>query len=517
MISQLPGGTMKMRVSLYADDAVIFVNPDRDEVDKIMEILQGFGDASGLCLNPAKSTVAPIRCDGIDLATVLHNFGGQVVGFPIRYLGMPVVLGRIRLVHLQYILDRIRARLAGWKGRLMPISGRRVLVRCVLSALPAFTITVLRAPRKFYKDIDKARRKFLWAQDDEITGGKCKVNWQMVTSPVECGGLGIPDMSRYATALRLRWLWFAWRSPERPWVDGSTPCDDKDKAMFAATTSVTVRSGTRASFWHCNWLGGQPLRLAYPDLFAHSLRKNRTVAAALQDDRWILDLRHGNTDQFLPQFIQLLRLIRGAGINLVEGVDDEITWTAGGGDAYTARYAYSMQFSDRPRTKFRSLIWKTWAPGKIKIFSWLLHHNRLWCNDRLQRRGWENRYFCALCNRNLESSMHLFWECSFSKMIWSQVATWRGCESLHPNGWAHGKTTTEIITSMADRATPTARKGVWAMIGLILWHIWLERNGCTFRRRVPSPGDVISASRSELEQWRLAGAKCLEPPFGDVT
>ena len=81
-----------------------------------------------------------------------------MAALPTRYLGLPITIGKLKLVHLQFILDRIRARLAGWKGRLMPIAGRRVLVRCVLSAMPTFAIPVLRAPKKFFKDIDKVRR-----------------------------------------------------------------------------------------------------------------------------------------------------------------------------------------------------------------------------------------------------------------------------------------------------------------------------------------------------------------------
>ena len=95
----------------------------------------------------------------------------------------------------------------------MPIAGCRVLVRSVLSALPAFAMAVLRIPKKFYKDVDKARRQFLWVQDEEITGGKCKVNWRLVTSPVDRDGLAIPNMERFARATTL----MALAGMDRPW------------------------------------------------------------------------------------------------------------------------------------------------------------------------------------------------------------------------------------------------------------------------------------------------------------
>lgn len=102
-----------MRTSLYADDAVIFINPMRQEINKLLNILQLFGEATGLRVNMTKSSAIPIACDGIDLQTVLHNFGGAVAALPIKYLGLLLITGKIRLVHLQFILDRIRTRLAG--------------------------------------------------------------------------------------------------------------------------------------------------------------------------------------------------------------------------------------------------------------------------------------------------------------------------------------------------------------------------------------------------------------------
>ena len=148
----------------------------------------------------------PISCGDLDLGSILQNFDGIVASLPITYLGLPITTSRIRLVHLQFILDRIRARLAGWKGRLMHIGGRRGLGRCVLSAMPTFALTVLRAPKKFSKELEKARRPFLWAQDEEATGGKCKVAWRVVPPPNSHGGLGIHDQDKFARALRLRWL-----------------------------------------------------------------------------------------------------------------------------------------------------------------------------------------------------------------------------------------------------------------------------------------------------------------------
>lgn len=122
-----------------------------------MRILQLFGDATGLKINQEKSTVSAIRCDDLNMADILQSFGGKQVGFPLKYLGLPITLGRLRMVQLQFVLDRIRSGLAGWKGQLLTVAGRRTLVKYVLSAMPTFAIIVLRAPKKFFAEVDKIR------------------------------------------------------------------------------------------------------------------------------------------------------------------------------------------------------------------------------------------------------------------------------------------------------------------------------------------------------------------------
>ena len=56
-----------------------------------------------------------------------------------------------------------------------------------------FTLNVLTVPRKFFTGVDKIRRRFLWAREEELTKGKCKVSWQVVCTLIDNRGLNIPD------------------------------------------------------------------------------------------------------------------------------------------------------------------------------------------------------------------------------------------------------------------------------------------------------------------------------------
>lgn len=48
ILAPLPTRCIKNRVSLYADDAILFANPSKQEIDSLMEIFGLFGEATGL-------------------------------------------------------------------------------------------------------------------------------------------------------------------------------------------------------------------------------------------------------------------------------------------------------------------------------------------------------------------------------------------------------------------------------------------------------------------------------------
>ena len=85
------------------------------------------------------------------------------------------------------------------------------------------------------------------------------MRWATITLADHNGGLGIHDLDKFAWVLRLRWLWYSWMRPDRPWVGSGTPCDAANQALFVTCTVVTIDNGTTASFCHSTWVGGRPL------------------------------------------------------------------------------------------------------------------------------------------------------------------------------------------------------------------------------------------------------------------
>ena len=60
------------------------------------------------------------------------------------------------------------------------------------------------------------------------------------------GGLGILEMEKFTSTLRLRWLWLS--DTSRPWELMEMPCNMRDVQLFQACTKITVGDGKKNSF-----------------------------------------------------------------------------------------------------------------------------------------------------------------------------------------------------------------------------------------------------------------------------
>lgn len=225
---------------------------------------------------------------------------------------------------------------------------------------------------------------------------------------------------------------------------------------------------------------------------------------ALHNLNWVWDIAHNLNHELLGEFFTLWTAIDEAGLDLGSDEVDEIIWILESSGSYSASSAYRIQFAGQIQSQFPTLIWKAWAPPKCKFFMWLLLQDRLWTAARLQQRQWKNDYFCALCDRNLETAHHLFFECPFVLHIWELVAGWSGCQSLNPSAWGQQY---DLIGHFEQLAS--AGKKVKTVAILTLWNIWRQRNEKVFRG-IRRPAAMLMRELKEMAtQWSLAGCKVL--------
>jgi hypothetical protein len=249
LLSSLESAIVKSRLSLYADDVVLFVKPREEELNCVKLILDCFGEASGLVANLHKSCAIPIRCEEELLHEGCNILQCTPSSFPCTYLGLPISDKKLSRNILMNWVDKIADRLPNWKARLLNLAGRTALVRFVLSAIPVYLFLAMNVPKWVINKIDKIRKGFVWRGRKEINGGSCLVAWDSVTRPLKYGGLGIPNLQHMCWALQTKWLWLQKTDQSRPWHGLTIPIQQHVKDLFAASLISHVGNGSNTLFW----------------------------------------------------------------------------------------------------------------------------------------------------------------------------------------------------------------------------------------------------------------------------
>ena len=100
----------------------------------------------------------------------------------------------------------MRRRLALWKRQYMSKGGRITFIKSTLASIPIYQLSLFRMPKLVAKRLEKLQRDFIWG------GGNLErkihlINWEVVCTQKEKGGLGIRKIDLLNKALLGKWIW----------------------------------------------------------------------------------------------------------------------------------------------------------------------------------------------------------------------------------------------------------------------------------------------------------------------
>ena len=154
------------------------------------------------------------------------------------------------------------------------------------------------------------------------------------------------------------------------------------------------------------------------------------------------------------------------------------------------------------------MVWKVWAPPKVKFFAWLAIQNRIWTADRLAKRGWPNCGMCQLCKREQESGVHLLFKCRYTLRLWRLVIEKLGLAHMDTTDWHLADSVNEWWDKRTNNQNPN-RHAMASLTMLVSWTIWNERNARVFRHKCVPPPVLLHTILEEAKLWIIAGAKKL--------
>jgi len=155
----------------FADDMLILGEKSRANIRAMRAILLLFKSLSGLKVNFAKSHLVGVNIASSWLSEAAMVMDCKVDSIPFVYLGL-LVDGNSRRVSLwEPLMNRIKSRLSGWNSKHLSFRGCLILLKSILSSLPVYALSFLKAPSGIVSSIESIFNCFFWSADHR------KISW----------------------------------------------------------------------------------------------------------------------------------------------------------------------------------------------------------------------------------------------------------------------------------------------------------------------------------------------------
>ncbi|XP_043697089.1 uncharacterized protein LOC122647851, partial [Telopea speciosissima] len=175
---------------IFADDLMIFVKANCESVLASLGGLDEFAGLSGLHLNRSKSSIIVGGLTQTSSMELSELMGFSETTLPIRYLGVPLVSGRLSLKDCSPILDLVRRKLEGWKARFLSYAGRLQLISSVLQGCYIYWAGIFGLPGNLISQLESMFFNFLWSSPS-LERKMHFISCDAVCKPKTEGGLGL--------------------------------------------------------------------------------------------------------------------------------------------------------------------------------------------------------------------------------------------------------------------------------------------------------------------------------------
>ncbi|CAI0409094.1 unnamed protein product [Linum tenue] len=153
---------------------------------------------------------------------------------------------------------------------------------------------------------------------------------------------------------------------------------------------------------------------------------------------------------------------------------------------FRLRSAYNLvagDEDDEPGSRWKDL-WQWKGPNRIKHFLWLVMHGRLLTNKERTRRKISTNSQCNFCKDQDETIEHILRSCSRAKSIWDKFND--KCVANSMNLPLHDW----LMDNIRQQGTGTD-------FGIIIWHLWKQRNEEVMEGRIFSRDSLIA----RIQAW----------------
>ncbi|XP_043717833.1 uncharacterized protein LOC122665760 [Telopea speciosissima] len=414
-------------------------------VRKVKNFLDCYQDYSGQKINLEKSKVFVGEMSVLRKRKVKEVLQIPECVFPTRYLGVDLFKRRVKKDFILPLVDKFKARLAGWKGRLLSMAGRVELVRSVMCSIPVHNFSVYLWPTSIMELMERWIRNFIWC-GDASSSKAITVRWSKLCRPKSEGGLGVRRLKELNLALLAKLAWFIKCDSSR-FVDflrgrlltanGSLKKGVKSSIlpsirrvweMVGVNERWIIGNGKKINFWFDRWVNGQRVYDVIAPYVTNPRSLKDKVADYIDEGEWSFPVLRSPELQVVCNQIMQIKL------PTTEHEDTRV-WALTESGLFSVKSAWEGMRSYAPQQGWARLVWQKGLVPRASVFGWRLTHRSLPTDENVTKRAAHGASCYDLCCRCLELSQHIFIECEFAASVWAATLSmfelsWTGFPSI---------------------------------------------------------------------------------------
>jgi len=99
------------------------------------------------------------------ITKIQHHLSCRHVLLPFNYLGVPIFVGALKIRFLQPLVDKVKLKLASWKGKSLSMMGQIQLVDTMATSFFAYSFNVYKCSTSILKQVEQWSENFIWMGD----------------------------------------------------------------------------------------------------------------------------------------------------------------------------------------------------------------------------------------------------------------------------------------------------------------------------------------------------------------
>uniref|UniRef100_A0A5F8GQ42 RNA-directed DNA polymerase n=1 Tax=Monodelphis domestica TaxID=13616 RepID=A0A5F8GQ42_MONDO len=234
-------GKEETKLSLFADDMMVYLKNPRDSTKKLIEIINNFSKVAGYKINPHKSSAFLYISNSAQQQELEREIPFKITLDKIKYLGIYLPRQTQELYEHNYktLATQLKLDLNIWKNINCSWIGRANIIKMTIlpKLIYLFSAIPIELPKYFFTDLEKTITKFIWKNK------RSRISREIMKKNTYDGGLAVPDLKLYYKAAVIKTIWYWLRNRK----------EDQWNRLGESDLSKTVYDKPKdPSFWDKN-------------------------------------------------------------------------------------------------------------------------------------------------------------------------------------------------------------------------------------------------------------------------